>query len=450
MVVAVIVCVATAGLFTLRFVLRTDRGLQKPKTTNQAEGQVQLLFHKPPRTEQEVAALKKAELGLAEQLMRDFQGNENSLMIMSNVLHRRGNAIEAVKFMNEALKINPNRADAYATMGSLSFDEGKFEQAITQYRKALDIQPQLPGAHSKIGHALMMLGRQDEAIKALQEETQISPSSGLAYFLLGQAYLQQRQYQKAKENYEVAIKIDPEHVNAYYGLATVCAKVGDRDEAEIYSQRFKELKAEARKAVKGRKVEYDDFAVTQKSAAVTYIKAGQLYQDAGELHEAEELLKRAAGLDPENVVCFLGLASLYQKSGQPSKALQMYKKIREIQPESPISYLMIGILSAHLKQLDEAEEAFGKMITLAPKKSDGYRELARLYLKTGRNLRQARQLAARAVALEASAANYFVLAWACDLNGDTAGALPAIERALELEPDNANYLRLYKVIQQRN
>jgi tetratricopeptide (TPR) repeat protein len=90
------------------------------------------------------------------------------------------------------------------------------------------------------------------------------------------------------------------------------------------------------------------------------------------------------------------------------------------------------------------------MITLAPQKSDGYRELARLYLKTGEKLPQARQLAEKAVTLDAIATNYFVLSWACYTNGDTANALPAIKRAIELDPGNQQYLLLYKQIQQRN
>jgi len=71
-------------------------------------------------------------------------------------------------------------------------------------------------------------------------------------------------------------------------------------------------------------------------------------------------------------------------------------------------------------------------------------------LKTGEKLPQARQLAEKAVALDAIATNYFVLSWACDTNGDIANALPAIKRALELDPGNQQYLRLYKQIQQRN
>jgi tetratricopeptide (TPR) repeat protein len=447
--VLVIVCAAAAVFFYARFLLHT---YEKPRQAKQSSNQTEVLlpFSEPPRTQQEVVALKEEELELAEKLINDFPGDDGPLAIMGNVLYRQGNVIEAMEYWNKALEINPKRGDIYRGMALLSLKKGRFDEAITQYQKALELAPRLPDAYSNMGHALMMSGRPKEAIEALEKEIQISPDSDFTYFLLGQAYLQQKEYEKAKENYETAIKINPRYSNAYYGLASTYAKLGNRDKAKEYSDNFKKLKAQERKDLKGRKIKYDDFVETQKRAAVTYINVGRAYRENGDLIEAEELLKKAAGHDPNNIVCYMELATLYQVSNQPAKALQMYKKIRDIEPDSPVSYLVIGILSAHLKCFDDAEEAFQTMIKLAPQKDDGYRELARLYLKTGQKLQQARQLAEKAVALEPDAANYFVLSWAFYTNGDIVNALPTIKRAIELDPGNQQYQLLYKQIQQRN
>ncbi|MHC4641342.1 MAG: tetratricopeptide repeat protein [Planctomycetota bacterium] len=451
LVIVVIVCTAAAGFVSIRYLWRADK---KPETikqsSNQAQNQVLLPVRNPLRTEQEFAALKKEELELAEKLISDFLGNENAIMIMGNVWNRYGDAVEALKLYKGVLEINPKRDDVYAVMGGIYLAEGKFEEAIGNWQKALEIQPQLPNMHSNVGHALMMLGRRDEAIRELETELQISPNSSLTYFLLGQTYLQEKDYTKAKENYEMAVKINPEYANAYYGLATVCTRLGNRDKAKEYSEKFKGLKSESRKDLKGRKILYDDFVETQKLAALTFLEAGQMYRGAGKLHEAEELLKQAAGLDPENVSCLLELASLYQDNNQPLKALQIHKKTSEIEPDNAMCHFQIGILSFQLKLFDDAEEAFRKVITLAPQQSAGYRELAGLYLKTGKKFPQARQIAEKAVSLEATAANYFVLSWACDKNGDTVNALSAIKRAVKLAPGNQQYLRFYNLIQQRN
>ena len=60
------------------------------------------------------------------------------------------------------------------------------------------------------------------------------------------------------------------------------------------------------------------------------------------------------------------------------------------------------------------------------------------------------KLAEKAVALEEIAANYFILSWAYDRNGNVDGARLALKRATELDPDNLEYKRMYELIQKRN
>jgi tetratricopeptide (TPR) repeat protein len=334
-------------------------------------------------------------------------------------------------------------------MGWASLKSGNFDDAVDRYRRALEIQPELGEVRVNMARAYIMSGRHGEAIAPLTEETRRRPNSDLAHFLLGQVYLQQTEYEKAKASYEAALKIQPRYANAHYGLVTVCTKLGQREEAKTHSQRFKELKAEARKNLKGRKVAYDDFSQTQKEAAITYINVGRMYRDKGNLPKAEQLLKEAAGYDPENVVAFLELASLYQATGRSPQALQMHRRIVTLQPQAVMCHLMIGMLSGSLKRFNESEAAFRKVIELAPQRSEGYRELARLYLKFGKNLRRARDLAEEALSLEKIAPNYFIVGWACYQNGDFAAALPAVKRAMELDPNNQQYPKLYALIQQR-
>lgn len=84
-----------------------------------------------------------------------------------------------------------------------------------------------------------------------------------------------------------------------------------------------------------------------------------------------------------------------------------------------------------------------------PEKSDGYRELAKLYLKSDIKLQEAKNLAEKAVKQGPTAVNYMALSQACDKNGDTAGAISAAKQAVELEPSNPIYQRIYQVLQKR-
>jgi len=369
---------------------------------------------------------------------------------MGNVWERHGNAIKAMEFFNKVLEKDPKRADVYKGIGWFYMNKEQYEQAISYWQTALENDPNIPGVHNSIALALMGQNKQSEAVEELERDIKLSPRSTFSYFLLGQLYLRQKDYEKSKSNYEKAIEIDPDYTNAYYGLFTLYTRLKQRDKAKKYMATFKKLKTEDMKVLKDRNKAVDDLIAMQKGAAETYLLAGQMYQAGKNFQKAEELLKRAATLDPNNILSLERLASLYLTSNRMTDAISLYGKISEINPKDPLCRLNIGILSVRLKQMDKAEKAFREVIEIAPGLSGGYRELAQLYLRTGKGFPEARELAEKAVAIEPTALNYFVLCWACDMNGDSENAIKAILRAIQLEPANLKYRNVYEHIKSRN
>ncbi len=239
-------------------------------------------------------------------------------------------------------------------------------------------------------------------------------------------------------------------MNAYYGLFTACSRLKLRDKAKKHMATFKKLKAKDSKVLMDRNKAFDDVVSIRKMLAETYSDAEQIYYTNGNLQEAEKLLQRAIALDPNNTEYLMKLGSLFQSSNRLQDALQTYGKVSLIEPDNIVSRLNTGVISMQLKQFNNAKKVFQKVIALAPKISDGYRELAHLYLKTGTNLSEAMKLAKTAVALEKTADNYFILSWAYDKNGDVANAVSALKRAVELDPGNLRYQQMYEQIQKRN
>jgi tetratricopeptide (TPR) repeat protein len=445
LVVGVIVCAAIAGFFWVRPLLRAEKKPQKIKQTlDSTEGLVSSVL----TPEQETAALKKEEIELIQELMRDFPNSDERVVLMGNLYRRNANSVEAVRFWEKALKINPRRFDVYHSIGLVAFEKGEFEKAVSLLRKALEINPEMSGVHSRIARAFLELGKYDEAIEELGKEMEISPRSPL--FLLGRVFLQLKEYDKAKKYYEKVIELQPDHTHAYYGLSRVCMRLKQMDKAKEYMAIFKKLKARDMERVKHRDKAVIGLEVAPKALAALAMDAEKLYRARGNLQRAEELLKRAATLDPKNTVCLERLASLYKITNRIPEALRQFEKIRTMEPENPFCHLNIGILSIQLKRFDDAEKAFQKVIVLAPKQSFGYRYLARLYLRTNSRVPEARKLAEEAVALEATAENYFTLCWACDMNDDVASALAAIDQAIQLEPGNPKYKEIHEIIKKKN
>lgn len=400
-----------------------------------------------------IAALKTEQLELGRRLLLDLPNSEVPIVLMGHIYEGHGNHDKAIEFWHKALLMNPNRADVCNSIATIEMGRGRHEEAITFWRKALDIaSPVLSSTklRSNIALALMVLGRQEEAIGELERELEINAPSGLGHFLLGKARLQQKDYNKAKGHFESALKLQPQDAGAHYGLITACRRLGQQAEAAEHAAVFKKLKAEELEAEKAFDETYDDALITRRRLAEVFVRAGEIYLVAGKTEKAEGLLIRAMRCSPGNTATMLKLASLYKTTDRLSEALALYKAITAIEPANAECKANISVLSVKVKQSADAEAAFSKAAAAAPTGSLAYRTLARFYLEKRMNLPRARALAEKAVMLDPMGANYIVLGWACDSQGDRKGALRATQRAAELEPFNLDYQRTYEHIKGKN
>jgi tetratricopeptide (TPR) repeat protein len=312
------------------------------------------------------------------------------------------------------------------------------------------MDPDVPELHYSIGRALMHLQQPRAAAEAFEEEIERFGGRSVCHFLLGQACLQLKEYERSKASYERAVELQPDLWNAYYGLANVCARLGQTEQARRFRKTFQRLKAEETEVASDRVLSYDDLAVVRKGVARVRSEAGAIHFRLGDPAEAERHWRRAAKLDPDNVPLLLRLAALYQKSRRDREALRAYEKLRELDPRNPAYAINAGTAHARLGEPEAAARAFVRATELAPEQSAGYRCLAQLHLRGDGDLDRARTLARKAVDLEPIAANYIVLAEACDKTGDRPAALAAMRRAVALEPGNPRYQRIYALYQRRN
>jgi tetratricopeptide (TPR) repeat protein len=447
-----VLIIAIVGFYSVR-ILTTEQGESKQTQlpANMMQQEPAPPAGKALTTEQEFTQLKEEELELVQEIMSNFAESDDSYMLMGNFYRRHGNSEEAVKLWEKSLTINPKRYDAYRSIGQLALEKGEPDMAIKSWRKLLEINPDMPGVHSDIAHALIDAGEYKQAIVELEEEIKISPLSSHTSFMFAQSYLQLKEYDNARKYYETTIELEPKHTHAYHGLSTLYMRLKQPDQAQKYIAIFRDLKSKELDAHMSRKPDViADLTSLRQGITKTYLEAEKIYRTKGNAKRVEELLIRASQLEPTNTICIERLASLYRMTNRIPDALSQFEKIRMMQPENPFCYLNIGILSIQLKRFDNAEKAFQKAIELAPKKSSGYRHLAHLYLRINRKLVEARKLAETATDLEATADNYFVLSWACDMNGDTASALSAIEEAIKLDPVTLKYRQVYYNLKGRN
>jgi tetratricopeptide (TPR) repeat protein len=102
-----------------------------------------------------------------------------------------------------------------------------------------------------------------------------------------------------------------------------------------------------------------------------------------------------------------------------------------------------------LGMFDMAEAAFNEVAKRNPDDPSGYRELSRLYVRTKRNLPQARKFAQKVVDMEPVAPAYYDLALACFVNQDLDTAIAAMNKAIQLDSRDPRYPKMLALFKQK-
>jgi len=67
--------------------------------------------------------------------------------------------------LREALRVNPEDANAHCNLANILVKRGRLEDAITHYTVAIRINPDFAAAHNNLGVALKRKGRYTDAIR---------------------------------------------------------------------------------------------------------------------------------------------------------------------------------------------------------------------------------------------------------------------------------------------
>ncbi|MCX8109479.1 MAG: tetratricopeptide repeat protein, partial [Verrucomicrobiae bacterium] len=397
----------------------------------------------PTTAQTEAAAedrsLRSEQLRAAQELYQAFPHDPDVVYVTGYVFHEQGDYASAIRYWTEIAKPDApklrlyEKSDLLYNLGYTHLLREDYNQAIPLLQDSVRLNPRKPEAHYRLAHAFFLKGQFGETVRILDEANLKAP---LAYRLRAMANQQLGKLSEAKHDYELALELNPELAEAYYGLAMVCARLGNKEEADEHRRKFEMLKSKADLAEREQRARFDPLAITRQSVARTHTELGRVHLLRGQILEAEKLFLRAAEIDTNNTACRFQLVMIYQQAHKNTEALRFAQEMVRAEPRNPFHHLAVGNLQARLGKHPEAEATFKKVIDLAPSNSEGYFALAQLYLQTNSRLPEALQLARRAVQLAPTPVNYYVLSRALASNGDRQTAIAAIEKACELDPTN--------------
>lgn len=388
-------------------------------------------------------ALREEAFAVVRRLIDDFPGSAYPLGLMGTLHNNYGHTVEAEEWWRKCLEREPRRADVYNVLAMAALRKGEYEKVAELMARAEAIAPNMPGVHRRYAEALLEMGRFDEALAAVDKELGISTAESGTYILLGKIQLQRGDYEAASEAYAHARELQPLDSRPYYGLATAAARLGRSGEARQHMETFTRLRAREDEILTTRRRSTDKPRASAQILAETLVDAGLLYHETGQADRAEQYWTRAAEVDAGNTQSRIRLVDLYRRTQRLPEALEMCEQLSGIEPGNPAFHLSTGVLRARLRQYAGAEEALRRAVELAPRNAAAHKALVEVLLLQNHKLPEAKALADRLVELAPSATHYTLLGQACARNQDRAGAVAALERAVELAPGDQNIRQMY-------
>ncbi len=367
----------------------------------------------------------------AEELLERFPQEPEAYRIMALLQKALRQTDDAAECWRKALELAPADSHARVGLAVVCMDQGDDETAVQTLEEAITLGCSSSEVFNTLATALIRLGNFDRTVEILQKGLAVHARSAKSWLLLGQAQIQQGKIEQAELSLKQAIELRPEYTDAYYALASVCARLGDRDAGIAHRKRFAELKAHDRQ-MEDRLVLVPDIDKVRQRTAATLCGASAVWVRHGDSAKADGLLLRAVAVAPGLPEPYKVLASLYQAQGKLADAMAVQRRLVHVDPGNVVNHVNLANLCFRNGDPSSAVAVLQQAIDTHPDAAIAHSCLAKLSMEMG-NPETASAHAQEWIRLEPTPDAYMLLAAACRQLNDPAGSENALQEMRKLK-----------------
>ena len=338
---------------------------------------------------------------------------------------------KAVEHLSKALNIRPREVEVHVQLAIACSRLGWIDKAVESYAIVLHLDPNSPSAqyglkvlgHYQLGLIHARKGTFEKAKTQYHLAIELDPELSLPHFQLGYLLTQQGKFEEAVPFYQKAIALYPNHTGAYYQLANAYFRLGKQEEGKRQLEKFREIKAKER------------FNLAERSLK------------KGEIDEALTAFQRTLDMDAAFAPAYARLSAIAVQQNDLEAAVEHLQRALEIRPNFAAGHYQLGSIYHKQGKVEKAIESFEAAVTLNPNFAQACNTLAWLYAESEKNIDEAITLARKAVKLKPTASHWDTLAYALYKGQRYKDAAEAIATALNLQPNDPDYVALQKLIQ---
>ena len=179
----------------------------------------------------------KEALTILDNLAKTDPNNPHLFLLGGNCYGAMQSFEQAILCYKEALKLQPDFAEAHNNLGVYLKEIGELEEALSHAKKAVKIKPDFAAAHNNLGICLYEVGRPEEAHVSYKRALKIKPDYADTHNNIGNIYKDCGQVDEAITSYKKAIELDPNCSGAFDNLGATYSELGRNEEAnEFYAK----------------------------------------------------------------------------------------------------------------------------------------------------------------------------------------------------------------------
>src|ERR1041385_3228060 len=118
-------------------------------------------------------------------------------LLKGNLASKERNWQQASYYYGEAIRLEPCYADAWNNLGTVFFQQQRYDKAMENYDKALSCNPKFINALLNRANTSYELKEYFRTISDLEKVMDLKPDTAVTYFTLGLTYTKMREFNKA-------------------------------------------------------------------------------------------------------------------------------------------------------------------------------------------------------------------------------------------------------------
>jgi adenylate cyclase len=133
-----------------------------------------------------------------------------------------------------ALAVDDGFAECHALLGAIYLTKMGFDEAVAHGTRAIELEPNAADATATLAMTLAWCGRPEESVELLKRAMRLSPIPSAWYLaVLAHAYRLLQRYDEAIDVYKQAIALAPNQIAAHLGLTICYAQAGQEELARV-------------------------------------------------------------------------------------------------------------------------------------------------------------------------------------------------------------------------